>query len=151
MFGVMVVGIWEVLSVTGLDKPRSVMLTVWANWSIVKECGEVDEGESMAAGLLALAASSVEGDEGMMCRFDGLGDGSGAEGIVIEAPESSKGGNVGTMMRVQGDEVGWKEKAEDAECAKVEGKTIESSPCELEVTFSGSERFIEVATRLLLL
>lgn len=132
-------GIWEVLSVTGLDKRRSVMLTVWASWSTVKECGEVDEGESMAAGLLALAATSVEGDEGMMCRFDGLGDGSGAEGIGIEAPKSSKGGNVGTM---QGDEVGWKEKAEDAECAKVEGETVESSPSESEVTFGGSERFM---------
>lgn len=145
------VGIWEVLSVTGLDKGRSVMLTVWASWSTVKECGEVDEGESMAAGLLALAASSVEGDEGMVCRFDGLGDGSGAEGIGIEAPKSSKGENIGMMMRVQGDEVGWKEKAEDAEGAKVEGETIESSPSESEVTFDGSERSMELATRLLLL
>lgn len=145
------VGDWEVLSVTGLDKRRSMMLTVWASWSTVKECGEVDEGESMAAEFLTLAASSVEGDEGMMCRFDGLGDGSGAEGIGIEASKSSKGGNVGTMMRVQGDEVGWKEKAKDAECAKVEGETIESSPSESEVTFGGSERFMELATRLLLL
>lgn len=103
------------------EERQPVILTTWTGRLAVQDFCIADEGGSMAAGSLRLAASSVEGEVGMARVFDGLGDGSEAEVVAVEAPLSTSGRDGGMMVEVQGGEIGWKKRVGGAECAEFEG------------------------------